>query len=112
MKKLLVAAAVGGLLAVPGMSLAAPGDNGNGVGGCVAGNLLGNTTNPRDGGNGVLPSQSPGPFTNTGENEPPRNDRTRGASPGDVQKGAHDLYGPPSGDYTGRDVHEQECTFP
>ena len=33
----------------------------------------------------VVPSQSPGPFVNTGENPPPRNDRTRGFSGGDLQ---------------------------
>lgn len=49
-------------LAAPAM--AAPGDHGNGVGGCIAGNLYGNTTNPRPSGHGVLPSQSPGPWVN------------------------------------------------
>jgi hypothetical protein len=33
----------------------------------------------------VVPSQSPGPFVNTGANEPPRNDRTRGFGGDDVQ---------------------------
>ena len=64
-------------------AFAAPGDNGNGVGGCID-SLYGNATNPRPSGNGVLPSQSPGPFVNTGFNDPPRNDRTRGLSVGDV----------------------------
>lgn len=71
----------------------APGDAGNGVGGCVD-SLYGNATNPRPGGNGVLPSQSPGPFLNTGFNEPPRNDRTRVPSVGDVNKLLSDLLGP------------------
>lgn len=69
-----------------GTAQAAPGDNGNGVGGCIAGTFYGNTTNPRPSGNGVLPSQSPGPFVNTGPNEPPRNDRTRGLSIGDFNQ--------------------------
>ena len=33
----------------------------------------------------VVSSQSPGPFVNTGENEPPRNDRTFGFTGGDLQ---------------------------
>lgn len=33
----------------------------------------------------VVPSQSPGPFVNTGPNEPPRNDRTQGFGGGDLQ---------------------------
>jgi hypothetical protein len=33
----------------------------------------------------VLASWSPGPFVNTGENLPPRNDRTRGFDGGDLQ---------------------------
>ena len=33
----------------------------------------------------VLASWSPGPFVNTGENLPPRNDRTRGFGGGDLQ---------------------------
>lgn len=33
----------------------------------------------------VLASWSPGPFVNTGFNEPPRNDRTRGFDGGDLQ---------------------------
>jgi hypothetical protein len=66
-----------------GMAVAAPGDSGEGVGGCID-SLYGNATNPRPDGNGVLPSQSPGPWVNTGANEPPRNDRERGPSVGDV----------------------------
>ena len=114
MMRVLGAAVAAGALSVglAGVAAAAPGDEGNGVGGCVAGNLYGNTTNPRPSGNGVLPSQSPGPFVNTGPNEPPRNDRVRGASAGDVHQGAHDLFGPPAGNYTGRQVNEAMCTFP
>lgn len=82
-----------GFASIGTTSLAAPGDNGNGVGGCVD-SLYGNATNPRPGGNGVLPSQSPGPFVNTGFNEPPRNDRTRGPSVGDVNQLISDLAGP------------------
>lgn len=50
-----------GLAAAP--AGAAPGDHGNGVGGCVD-QLYGNATNPRPSGHGVLPSQSPGPWLN------------------------------------------------
>lgn len=42
---------------------AAPGDHGNGVGGCID-QLYGNATNARSSGHGVLPSQSPGPWLN------------------------------------------------
>src|SRR3954447_9762450 len=76
---------IAGTLAFASVAQAAPGENGNGVGGCID-SLYGNATNPRPSGNGVLPSQSPGPFVNTGFNEPPRNDRTRGPSVGDVNK--------------------------
>ena len=76
--------------AFAGVAAAAPGDNGNGVGGCID-VIYGNATNPRPSGNGVLPSQSPGPFVNTGVNEPPRNDRVRGVSIGDIHQGAQDL---------------------
>lgn len=56
--------AAGILLALPaGAAVAAPGDHGQGVGGCVD-DLFGNATNPREGGHGVLPSQSPGPWVN------------------------------------------------
>jgi hypothetical protein len=84
-KALSAAALIVGALALGGVAQAAPGDNGNGIGGCID-TLYGNATNPRDSGHGVLPSQSPGPFVNTGFNEPPRNDRVRGASVGDVNK--------------------------
>jgi hypothetical protein len=106
-----IAAGTLSVVGLAGTAHAAPGDEGNGVGGCV-GNLYGNATNPRPSGNGVLPSQSPGPFVNTGPNEPPRNDRVRGLSVGDVQTLVHDAVGPPAGDYTGRDVAELFCTFP
>src|SRR5438067_7865098 len=81
---------IAGTLAFAGVAQAAPGDNGNGVGGCID-SLYGNATNPRPSGNGVLPSQSPGPFVNTGFNEPPRNDRVRGGSIGDFNEGARAL---------------------
>ena len=57
---------VGTLLSVGAAApaFAAPGDHGNGVGGCIAGVLYGNTSNPRPSGHGVLPSQSPGPWVN------------------------------------------------
>src|SRR5436305_2786330 len=84
---------------------AAPGDNGKGVGGCID-SLYGNATNPRPSGNGVLPSQSPGPFVNTGFNEPPRNDRTRGPSVGDVMQAGHDFG------LNGKEIHAIICTFP
>src|SRR3954447_25670218 len=76
-------------------SPAAPGDNGNGVGGCID-SLYGNATNPRPSGHGVLPSQSPGPFLNIppAPNEPPRNDRTRGPSVGDINGLIKDAVGP------------------
>lgn len=74
-------------------AFAAPGDNGNGIGGCID-SLYGNATNPRPSGNGTLPSQSPGPFVNTGFNDPPRNDRVRGVSVGDVNGLIKDATGP------------------
>ena len=89
MRKKLVtfgAAALMSVSAFAGVASAAPGDNGNGVGGCISGTFYGNTSNPRPDGNGTLPSQSPGPFVNTGVNEPPRNDRTRGLSVGDANQ--------------------------
>src|SRR5436305_488108 len=94
-----------GTLALAGIAQAAPGDNGNGQGGCVD-NFYGNATNPRPSGNGVLPSQSPGPFVNTGFNEPPRNDRTRGPSVGDVMQAGHDFG------LNGKEIHAIICTFP
>lgn len=93
-KKLaLCGALVIGTLALAGVAQAAPGENGKGVGGCID-SLYGNATNPRPSGNGVLPSQSPGPFLNTGFNEPPRNDRLRGPSVGDINALIKDAVGP------------------
>jgi hypothetical protein len=93
MKKRLAILAAVGMLACSGTAFAAPGDNGKGVGGCID-SLYGNATNPRPSGNGVLPSQSPGPFLNTGFNDPPRNDRVRGPSVGDVNGLIKDAAGP------------------
>jgi hypothetical protein len=87
------AALIVGTFALVPVAQAAPGDNGNGVGGCID-SLYGNATNPRPSGNGVLPSQSPGPFVNTGFNAPPRNDRTRGVSVGDVNQLIKGATGP------------------
>ena len=92
-------------LGMVSVSQAAPGDNGNGVGGCID-SLYGNATNPRPSGDGTLPSQSPGPFVNTGVNEPPRNDRTRGISVGDVMQ-----VGTAAG-LNGKEIHAIICTFP
>jgi len=73
-----------------GAALAAPGDNGKGMGGCID-SLYGNATNERPSGHGVLPTQSPGPFVNEeGGNEPPRDDRDRGPSVGDINKALAD----------------------
>src|ERR1041384_4497945 len=105
MKLVFGAAFTVGMLALSGAALAAPGDNGNGVGGCVD-NFYGNATNPRPGGNGVLPSQSPGPFVNTGFNEPPRNDRTRGLSVGDAMQIGTALGA------NGKEIMAVICTFP
>jgi hypothetical protein len=101
----LAAAGVLGAFAFAGAIQAAPGDNGKGVGGCID-NLYGNATNPRPSGHGVLPSQSPGPFVNTGPNEPPRNDRLRGLSVGDVMQIGHEV------DLTGHEIIDIICTFP
>jgi len=65
MKALDGAALILGTLALAGTAQAAPGDNGNGQGGCID-NFYGNATNPRPSGNGVLPSQSPGPLCKHG----------------------------------------------
>jgi len=45
--------------------------------------IFGNEPNEENG--QTVPSQSPGPFVNTGPNEPPRNDRTFGFTGGDLQ---------------------------
>ncbi|HEX2176869.1 MAG TPA: hypothetical protein VHG70_13255 [Nocardioidaceae bacterium] len=65
-------------LSVPVM--AAPGDHGKGVGGCID-QLHGNATNPRPSGHGVLPSQSPGPWVNNPEDP---DNPTRGSSLGQL----------------------------
>jgi len=68
MRTLLKSAALAGTaflaigLATPAQ--AAPGEHGNGVGGCID-QMYGNATNARPSGHGVLPSQSPGPWLNT-----------------------------------------------
>lgn len=106
MRKKLIVLGAAALMSVPafaGTAFAAPGDNGNGVGGCISGTLYGNTSNPRPSGHGVLPSQSPGPWVN--------NDGF-GLTVGEVHQAANDLAGPPAGNYTGRDVNEVICTFP
>ena len=100
--------AVAGLLSAFGVTpaaQAAPGDSGGGYGGCID-NFYGNATNPRPSGNGVLPSQSPGPFVNTGVNEPPRNDRTTGPSVGTVMQLATALG------FNGAETMAIICTFP
>jgi hypothetical protein len=109
--RVFVAAAAIGTVALSGSAaFAAPGDNGNGVGGCISGNLYGNTSNPRPSGHGTLPSQSPGPSLNNPAD--PDNPIKGGPTVGDVHQGAHDLFGAPAGNYTGRDVNEFICTFP
>ena len=92
MKLILGMAAVFAVFTLAGAAQAAPGDNGNGIGGCID-SLYGNATNPRPSGNGVLPSQSPGPWVNTGVNDPPRNDRVRGPSVGDINGLIKDALG-------------------
>ena len=73
-----IAAGLGTGLATP--AIAAPGDHGEGVGGCID-QLYGNATNPRPSGHGVLPSQSPGPWVN---NPADPDNPTRGASLGQL----------------------------
>ena len=90
------------LALVAGPAAAAPGDSGNGVGGCTSGVLYGNTTNERPSGHGVLPSLAPGPRSMAGGF----------LSMGDVQQGVHDVLGAPAGEYSGRDVLKFVCTFP
>lgn len=107
MKTKLVALSFGAAIAMSSVlpALAAPGDNGQGFGGCVD-NLYGNATNERPSGHGVLPSQSPGPFVNTVFNEPPRNDRTRGPSMGDAMSFLNGLG------VHGQDAQVLICLFP
>ena len=107
MKKLIGMAAIVAVVALAGVAQAAPGDNGNGDGGCID-TFYGNATNPRPSGNGVLPSQSPGPFVNTGANEPPRNDRIRGARVGDVKQVRRD----PADRVQHPGILPSVCTFP
>jgi hypothetical protein len=100
MKKRRLFALVAGALMIPtGTALAEPGTTGppqnftgDRVSDCTAGGFLGNTTNPREGG-GIIPSQSPGPFVNQGENEPPRNDRVRGTSIGEAAQANQEANG-------------------
>jgi hypothetical protein len=94
-----VTAVTVGMIVATGMAtpaFAAPGDNGNGVGGCVD-NLYGNATNPRPSGHGVLPSEAPGPATMGGGF----------LSVGQVMQVARTQY-----DATGRPVIAFMCTFP
>ena len=70
------------------------------VGDCISDGLFGNEPNiegpfapggpseqePGTIGGRVVPSQSPGPFVNAGPNPPPRNDRVRGSSVGDLNQ--------------------------
>jgi hypothetical protein len=110
MKKIILSAALAVALSTSGMlgmgvALASPGDNGSGNGGCID-NLYGNATNARPSGNGVIPSQSPGPFVNTGVNEPPRNDRVRGISVGGVMQITTALG------LNGQETMAIICTFP
>jgi hypothetical protein len=107
---IVAAAAVGTVVFSGSAAYAAPGDNGNGVGGCISGNLYGNTSNPRPSGHGVLPSQAPGPSVNNPAD--PDNPIKGGLSVGGVHQAAHDGFGAPAGNYTGRDVNEVICTFP
>ena len=71
----------------------------NTVGNCISDGFYGNEPNiepfapggpaeqePGTKGGTVVPSQSPGPFVNTGPNPPPRNDRIRGSSVGAVHQ--------------------------
>ena len=93
-----------GAIATP--AFAAPGENGEGVGRCVD-NLYGNATNPRPSGNGVLPSQAPGPWVNEpGGNEPPRDDRVDGVSVGEV------MQDPLAVEFNGSEVIPALCQFP
>jgi hypothetical protein len=69
-------------LGTAGTAVAAPGDHGKGVGGCID-QLYGNATNPRPSGHGVLPSQSPGPWVN---NPTDPDNPTRGSSLGQLMQ--------------------------
>ena len=91
---LMAAAFVTGSFATPSFA-SGNAQSGPTVGNCMSDILYGNEPNMRNNAPGgpaeqtpgtqagnVVPSQSPGPFVNTGANEPPRNDRTRGRSAG------------------------------
>src|SRR5688572_27639690 len=96
-----IAAALAVSAAVP--AFAAPGDKGQGLGGCVD-TLYGNATNPRPSGHGVLPSLSPGPFLNNTEaNELPRDGSEAGPSMGDVMQAMT------AAGLTGADLEEVAC---
>ena len=103
-KKLITAIASGLLVCSVAVSpaFAAPGDNGQGYGGCVD-NFYGNATNPRPSGNGVLPSQSPGPFVN---NPTDPVNPFEGPSVGDVMQVTTSLG------FTGQESMELICLFP
>jgi hypothetical protein len=103
MNKFLASAAVAGALIMPTTLLAAGNmQSGPTVGDCISDGFYGNEPNivgpfapggpaeqePGTKGGRVVASQSPGPFLNqpaTG-NPPPRNDRVRGSSVGDVNQ--------------------------
>ena len=84
------------------IAFAAPGDHGNGNGGCVD-NFYGNATNARPSGHGVLPSQSPGPWVN---NEADPDNPTWGPSVGVVMQATTALG------FNGNETMEFICTFP
>ena len=105
MRRILITAAAASLLAVTATAAQAqPRPERNTTGECVSEGFYGNEPNivgpfapggpqeqaPGSAAGRVVPSQSPGPFVNTGPNEPPRNDRTRGGSVGDFNQQARD----------------------
>ena len=100
MIKISISAAVAGSALVAGGSpaLAAPGDSGNGVGGCID-QLYGNATNPRPSGHGVLPTQSAGPWVN---NPTDPSNPTWGPSLGSLIQ----AYG-----FNAGDLHSVTCPF-
>jgi hypothetical protein len=95
-----ISAALAVATAVP--AFAAPGDEGEGFGGCID-NFYGNATNERPSGNGVLPSQSPGPFVN---NPTDPDNPTSGSSMGDVMQVLTGLG------FVGAEAQAVVCTFP
>lgn len=107
MKNIALAVAVAAVLSlssglIAGVALAAPGDHGQGFGGCVD-NFYGNATNPRPSGHGVLPSQSPGPWVN---NPTDPDNPIPGPSMGDAMVFLHDLG------FVGQEAQTVVCTFP